>query len=133
MKRALVLAVALATLLLGWPAEAAGPVTIQASPNPAYLGVRVVHTVGLSTYGYLNVWVSAKGFDQPGIGSLPPGSWRWECCPSETAGTAAWHYRSSTVAKPGIFRFGAMTRSRGAFLSTARVAVYSSTVWVRIL
>ncbi|MGH2528095.1 MAG: hypothetical protein ACRDH0_01945 [Actinomycetota bacterium] len=28
-----------------------------------------MHTVGLSTYGYLNVWVSAKGFDQPGIGS----------------------------------------------------------------
>jgi len=131
--RKTILALTVACALLPTPAEAAGPVTIQASPNPAYLGTRVVHTVGLSTYGYLNVWVSAKGFDQPGIGSLPSGSWRWECCPSETAGTAAWHYRSSTVARPGIFRFGAMTRSRGAFLSTARVGVSSSTVWVRIL
>ena len=128
-----ILALTVAFALLPRPAEAAGQVTIQASPNPAYLGTRVVHTVALSTYGYLNVWVSAKGFDQPGIGSLPPGSWRWECCPAETAGTAAWHYRSSTVARPGIFRFGAMTRSRGAFLSTARVGVSSSTVWVRVL
>lgn len=131
--RKTILALAVAVALLPRSAVAAGPVTIQASPNPAYLGTRVVHTVGLSTTGYLNVWVSAKGFDRPGIGSLPSGSWRWECCPAETAGTAAWHYRSSIVARPGIFRFGAMTRSRGAFLSTARAAVYGSTVWVRIL
>lgn len=131
--RKTILAAAVAFALLPRPAEAAGPVTIQASPNPAYLGTRVVHTVGLSTCGYLNVWVSAKGFDQPGMGSLPSGSWRWECCPAETAGTAAWHYRSSTAARPGIFRFAALTRSRGAFLSTARVATYSSKVWVRIL
>jgi len=133
MKRTFVSAVVLATLLVVWPAEAAGPVTIQASPNPAYVGARVVHTVGLSTYGYLNVWVSAKGFDQPGIGSLPPGSWRWECCPAETAGTAAWHYRSSIVAKPGSYRFAPMTRSRGVFLSTARVGFFGSSVWVRVL
>jgi len=131
--RKTILALAVAVALLPRPAEAAGPVTIQASPNPAYLGTRVVHTVGLTTYGYLNVWVSAKGFDQPGIGSLPSGSWRWECCPAETAGTAAWHYRSSIVAKPGSYRFAPMTRSRGAFLSTARVGFFGSSVWVRIL
>ena len=123
----------MAFALVSEPAATAGSVAVQASPNPAYLGKRVVHTVGLSTSGYLNVWVSAKGFDQPRIGSLPPGSWRWECCPAEAAGAAAWHYRSSTVARPSIYRFGAMTRSRGAFLSTARPAVYSSTVSVRIL
>jgi len=41
MKRTFVSAVVLATLLVVWPAEAAGPVTIQASPNPAYVGARV--------------------------------------------------------------------------------------------
>lgn len=126
-----VLVVGLA-LLPGAAADATS-VSIQAAPNPARLGDRVTHTVGAFNYGSLNVWISARGFGQPGLGSLPPGSWRLECCPSETAGTAAWHYRSSTTVGPGTYRFGATTRSRGTFLSTARLGISTATVWVRIL
>jgi len=125
------LAVALA--LIGGPAADAASVSIQAAPNPARLGDRVTHSVGASNYGYLNVWISARGFGQPGLGSLPPGAWRLECCPSETAGTAAWHYRSNTAVGSGTYRFGATTRLRGTFLSTARLGISSATVWVRIL
>jgi len=133
MKRAFVAAVVLATLLVAGPVRAAGSISIQASPNPARLGDRVTHSVGASNYGYLNGWISARGFGQPGLGSLPPGSWRLECCPSETAGTAAWHYRSNTAVGSGTYRFGATTRLRGTFLSTARLGISSATVWVRIL
>jgi hypothetical protein len=131
--RKLIVLLAVALVLLPGPAAEAASVSIQAVPNPARLGDRVTHTVGTSTYGYLNVWISARGFGQPGLGSLPPGSWRLECCPSETAGTAAWHYRSNTAVGSGTYRFGATTRSRGTFLSTARLGVSTATVWVRIL
>lgn len=132
MRKVIVLLVVALALLPGPAAEAAS-VSIQASPNPARLGDRVTHTVGAFNYGYLSVWISARGFGQPGLGSLPPGSWRLECCPSETAGTAAWHYRSNTAVGSGTYRFGATTRLRGTFLSTARLGISSATVWVRIL
>ena len=89
--RKVFLLVTVVLALVGGPAADAASVSIQASPNPARLGDRVTHTVGASAYGYLIVWISARGFGQPGLGSLPPGTWRLECCPSETAGTAAWH------------------------------------------
>ncbi len=129
--RKLVLIALLSLGLVAAPAAAA-PIALQASPNPAVLGQRVVHTVSLGSYGRLDVWVSAKGFAQPGSGSLPAGSWRWECCPTQTAGTAAWHYRSNTLAVPGTYRFGADTRSRGTYLSTASIGTASSSLWVRI-
>lgn len=131
MRKVIVLVVVALGLLSGPAAEAAS-VSIQASPNPARLGDRVTHSVGVSNYGHLNVWISARGFGQPGLGSMPPGSWRLECCPSETAGTAAWHYRSNAAVGPATFRFGATTRLRGTFLSTARLGISSATVWVRI-
>jgi hypothetical protein len=131
MRKAIVVLVVALALLPGAAAEAAS-VSIQASPNPGYLGDRVTHTVGVFGYGYLNVWVSARGFDQPGLRSLPPGSWRLECCPGETNGTAAWHYRSSGAVGAGTYRFGATARSRGWFLSTARSGISSSSVWVLV-
>ncbi len=132
MRRVFVL-VAVALALVTGPGADAASISIQASPNPARLGDRVTHTVGASTYGYLTVWISARGFGQPGQGWLPPGSWRLDCCPSETAGTAAWHYRSNAAVGPGTYRFGATTRSRGTFLSTARPGISTAAVWVRIL
>ena len=131
MRRVFVLAT-VALALIGSPTADAASVSIQASPNPARLGDRVTHTVGASAYGYLIVWISARGFGQPGLGSLPPGTWRLECCPSETAGTAAWHYRSNAAVGSGTYRFGATARSRGTFLSTVRLGISTATVWVRI-
>ncbi|TMK30550.1 MAG: hypothetical protein E6G61_06190 [Actinobacteria bacterium] len=130
--RKVFLLVTVVLALVGGPAADAASVSIQASPNPARLGDRVTHTVGASAYGYLIVWISARGFGQPGLGSLPPGTWRLECCPSETAGTAAWHYRSNAAVGPATYRFGATARSRGTFLSTARLGISTATVWVRI-
>jgi hypothetical protein len=42
------------------PAQAS-PVLIGAAPNPASVGQRVVHTVGLGAPGRLDPWVSAVG------------------------------------------------------------------------
>lgn len=119
--------------LVGAPPAAASPLTLDASPNPTYVGQRVVHTIGVSATGRLDVWVSAQGFAQPRLGTLPSGSWSWRCCPSQTAGTPAWHYRSSSTVSPGTYRFGADTRQRGTYLSTATVGIASATVWVRII
>lgn len=107
-------------------------VSISATPNPAALGDRVRHSLDVGAYGRLEIWVSAAGFQQPGTGTLPPGAWSYECCPGQTAGTPAWHYRSSTTASPGSYRFGAVARSRGTFLSTAFVSGGSDEVWIRV-
>ena len=123
----------LALALIAGPARASSPVGIQALPNPVALGQRVAFTVQVAVHETLQVWVSAKGFAQPSMGSLPPGSWQWECCPAETAGTAAWHYRSASRVAPGSYRFPAATRNRGTYLSTARVSSGSAGVWVRIV
>jgi len=124
---ALVLVVALGAAPAG-----AKVVGISASPNPARLGDRVRHTVEVGTSGRLDVWVSAPGFYRPGIGTLPIGAWSYECCPGQTAGTPAWHYRSSGTAGPGLYGFGAATRARGSFLSTALVSGASASVWILI-
>jgi hypothetical protein len=130
MRRTIVM-VALALVVLSGTAEA-DAISIHASPNPARVGERVTYTVGTFQYGLLQVWVSARGFDQPGLGTLPAGSWRLECCPAETAGTAAWHFRSRTLAAPGSYRFGMTARARGWFLSTARVATSSASVIIAV-
>jgi hypothetical protein len=130
MRRTIVM-VALGLVVLSGTAEA-DAVSIQASPNPAHVTDRVTHSVATFQYGLLQVWVSARGFDQPGLGTLPAGSWRLECCPSETAGTAAWHFRSRNVAAPGSYRFGATAKARGWFLSTASVATSSASVMVAV-
>jgi hypothetical protein len=124
----------LASVLVGVLAAPAGAkaVDIGASPNPASVGTRVRHTVALGTSGRLEVWVSAAGFERPGTGTLPPGSWAAECCPARTAGTPAWHYRSFVVAPPGSYRFGAVARMRGTFLSSAAVGFSSDGVSIRI-
>jgi hypothetical protein len=114
-------------------ARAKEAITIAASPNPASFGERVRHTVGVGVSGGLHVWVSATGFSQPGMGTLPPGTWTWECCPSQTAGTPAWHYRSARTVSPGTYAFGAYARARGTFLSTAAVGAAVARVWVRIV
>jgi hypothetical protein len=107
-------------------------VGITASPNPASVGASVRHTVEAGTFGRLDVWVSASGFRAPGLGTLPPGAWSIECCPGQTNGTPAWHYRSSGIAMPGVYRFNALAAAPGLFRSTAAVAGSSASLWVRI-
>lgn len=128
MRRMLVVVVVLLGLVAA-PAEAK-PVDVAASPNPAALGQRVRHTVTVGVAGRLEVWVS--GFQAPGSGSLPLGTWSYECCPGQTAGSPAWHYRSSGVAAPGSYRFGAVARTRGTFLSSAAIPTSGafSSVWI---
>jgi hypothetical protein len=132
MRKVMVVASALLALSAG-PALALGPVNIQASPNPVFLGQRTFHTVQVRVPGPLDVWVSASGFDQPGLGTLPPGTWSKECCSAQTDGTAAWHYRSARTVLVGTYQFGATSGSRGLFLSTARVGPARASVWVRVL
>lgn len=107
-------------------------VDLTASPNPASRGSNVRHTVSIGAPVRLDLYVSAVGFDRPGIGTLPPGSWTYRCCPSQTSGTAAWFYRSTNVVRPGEYRFGALARTRGLFLSTAWTTAGSASVWIRI-
>ena len=130
MKR--LLGVLVLVVVLGAAPAGAKVVGISASPNPAGLGDRVRHTIEVGTYARLDVWVSALGFDRPGIGTLPSGIWSYECCPSQTAGTPAWHYRTSANARPGSYAFNVVSRARGSFLSTARVVTYSASVWVSV-
>ncbi len=127
--------VALVLLLVLSPsvASASAQVTISASPNPAAVGQRVTHTITARGGGYLNVWVSAKGFAQPKTGTLPSGTWTRECCPPQTAGTAAWHFRSTGPVAAGSYRFGADAALRGSFLSTAQIGSATGSVWVRIV
>lgn len=130
MKR--LLGVLVLVVALGAAPASAKVVGISASPNPAALGDRVRHTVEVGTYARLEVWVSALGFDRPATGTLPSGAWSYECCPSQTAGTPAWHFRTSANARPGTYGFNAVTRARGSFLSTARVVSSSASVWVSV-
>lgn len=106
-------------------------VDLTASPSPQ-AGVRTSDTVSIGAPVRLDLYVSAVGFDRPGIGTLPPGSWTYRCCPSQTSGTAAWFYRSTNVVRPGEYRFGALARTRGLFLSTAWTTAGSASVWIRI-
>ena len=107
-------------------------VSITASPNPAVLGDKVAHVVRVGTVAPLDVWVSATGFDQPRMGTLPPGQWRLECCFSMTENSRAWHYRSGGPVVPGSYHFRAPTRARGTYTSTAVVASSSDAVSIRI-
>ncbi|HZP89413.1 MAG TPA: hypothetical protein VFC04_00270 [Actinomycetota bacterium] len=107
-------------------------VTIQASPNPATVGQKVTHTLAISTTGSLRIWVSAVGFRQPGSGTLPPGTWVTTCCPSEAGGTSAWLYRSTSSVPPGTYRFGAVAKAPGTYLSTAQVGLAKAGVWIRV-
>ena len=66
-------------------------VDLTASPNPATIGNQVRHTVNLGAPTRLELYVSAAGFERPGIGTLPAGSWTYRCCPAQTAGTPAWY------------------------------------------
>jgi|GEM_PF-1429346 hypothetical protein len=112
--------------------QALAAITIQASPNPATVGQRVTHTLALSTAGSLWVWVSAVGFRQPGLGTLPPGAWVKTCCPAEAGGASAWLYRSTSGVQPGTYRFGAVARAPGSYLSTAEVGLAKAGVWIRV-
>jgi hypothetical protein len=129
--RKLVVVVALAVGLVAVPAQAR-TVGITASPNPAGLGDAVRHVVEMGPQGRLDVWVSATGFQRPGVGTLPPGGWVYECCPSQSGGTPSWHYRSSGVVAPGVYRFNAIARSRGSFRSSALVVGVLASVWIKI-
>ena len=117
---------------LGASPASAKVVGISASPNPARLGDHVRHTVDVGVFGRLDLWVSASGFDRPGLGTLPSGAWSYECCPGQTAGTPAWHFRSAGTVGQGSYRFGAVTRARGSFLSTAAIGSTSASVWVQV-
>ena len=125
------LLVAMLAGVLAAPAEAK-LVEIGASPNPARVGNTVRHTLALGAAGRLEVWVSAAGFERPGTGTLPPGSWALECCPPRTAGTPAYHFRSFGIASPGSYRFGAVARTRGTFLSSAAVGFSFDSVSIRV-
>ena len=130
MKRSL-LALVLALVVVAAPAHAK-LVDLTASPNPANIGNQVRHSVSLGATTRLELYVSAVGFERPGTGTLPAGSWTYRCCPSQTAGTPAWYYRSTYGVAPGSYRFGAVARTRGQFLSTASTTVGSAGVWIRI-
>ncbi len=131
MRRTIAIA-ALLLMVFATPA-AAKTVGLQASPNPARVGERVVYTVDVAVTARLEVWVSARGFAQPRMGTLPSGAWVYECCPSQSAGTPAWHYRSSTVAAAGArYRFGTDAKLVGTYLSTAYAGGSVATVWVSI-
>ena len=132
MKRFIAGAVLLGVIVGGSGVAEAKVVAITASPNPVVLGDRVRHTVEVGAYARLEVWISAAGFQQPGIGTLPGGSWSYECCPQQTAGTPAWHYRSGGTVVPGSYRFGAVSRARGSFLSSALVGGTIAATWVRV-
>ncbi len=130
MKRSLAM-LALVLVVMATPAQAK-PVDLTASPNPAALGTQVRHTVSLAAPARLELYVSAVGFERPGTGTLPAGSWTYRCCPSQTAGTPAWYYRSSSGVAPGSYRFAAAARARGVFLSTAITTVGTASVWIRV-
>jgi hypothetical protein len=132
MKRFLIAAVCVASILGGASVAEAKIVDLSVSPNPATLGDRVRHDVSIGAYAPLDVWVSAAGFEQPGLGTLPPGGWSYVCCPSQTAGTPAWHFRSFSAAVPGAYRFGAVSRARGTWLATAVVGGTSTSVWAKV-
>jgi hypothetical protein len=129
--RKLAVLVVLAVVLVAVPAQAR-TIGITASPNPANQGDAVRHVVQVGMAGWVDVWVSASGFRAPGPGTLPPGAWTIECCPGQTAGTPAWHYRSAGIVRPGLYRFNAVAAVPGLFRSTAVVAGSSASVWVRI-
>jgi hypothetical protein len=131
MKRSL-LALVLTLVVVAAPAHAK-LVDLTASPNPAYVGNQVRHTVSLGAPTRLELYVSAVGFERPGTGTLPAGSWTYRCCPGRTSGTPAWYYRSSAGVAPGSYRFGAVARARGQFLSTANTTIGSASVWIRII
>ena len=130
MKRSL-LALALAVIVVAAPAQAK-LVELTASPNPVGLGDHVRHTVSIGGPARIEVYVSAAGFERPGTGTLPPGSWTSRCCPPQTAGTPAWYYRSNVMAAPGSYRFGTYARARGTFLSTLVTSLGTDGVWVRV-
>ena len=130
MKRSLLTLVAALVVVAG-PAQAK-LVDLTASPNPATIGSQVRHTVNLGAPTRLELYMSAAGFERPGSGTLPAGSWSYRCCPAQTAGTPAWYYRSNSGVVPGSYRFGAVARTRGRFLSTATTTVGSDAVWIRI-
>ena len=129
--RRLLLLVALVVGLTALPAQAK-TVGITATPNPASIGAAVRHSVEVGLPARLDVWVSASGFRSPGVGTLPPGTWAFECCPGQTAGTPAWHFRSTGVVVPGAYRFNAVAARPGAFRSSAMVAGAIASVWIRI-
>jgi len=130
MKRSFVV-IALAAIFVAAPAEAK-LVELSASPNPARLGDHVRHTVSMGGPSRIELFLSTSGFERPGLGTLPPGAWAYRCCPPQTTGTPAWYYRSNVVAPPGSYRFGAVARARGTFLSTAVTSMGPDGVWVRI-
>jgi hypothetical protein len=119
-------------ILLGAVPAGAKTIAIAGTPDPARLGDRVRYDVSVGVGGRLDVWVSAVGFDRPGTGTLPAGTWSLECCPAQVAGTTAWHYRSSSFVAPAAYRFGAVARRTGQFLVTAGVAGGSAGVWIRV-
>jgi hypothetical protein len=131
MRRSLLPVALLVVALTAVPALAK-TVGLTASPNPARVGERVRHDIAVGAIGRLDVWVSARGFSQPGSGTLPAGTWSYECCPRQTAGTPAWHYRSSSIVATGQYRFPATAQTRGTFLSTAAIGGATSRVWVSI-
>jgi hypothetical protein len=131
MRKVLVM-IAASFVLTGALPASASPLQVAASPNRASVGQRVVHTIGLGGSGRLDVWISAIGFGKPELGTLPSGSWTLECCPTQTAGTYAWHYRSWRSAPSGRYRFGADAVHPGTYRSTAAIPLVSASIRVWI-
>jgi hypothetical protein len=112
------------TLLVGvWagPATAQSTVALEAEPNPAPSGQTIRFTIEASgdRAVRLQVWISAVGVKRPGLGNLPPGQWNLVCCPGQTAGDPAWHYRSEFPAQDGRYAFRAVADRRGSHVATA--------------
>ncbi len=132
MRRTMLVLLLAAAGLMPRSAVAKTIVEISAGPNPAVVGDRVVHHVQVGVSARLDLWVSAAGFEEPRLGTLPTGAWRWECCPAQTEGAPAWHYRSSSAVAPDAYRFGAVARARGTYPSTAAISGYADVVWIRV-
>jgi len=132
MRRIVLASLVLLTTALPARALAASVVGITASPDPAFLGDRVVHRVLVGAPARLDVWVGAAGFDKPRLGTLPPGTWQLDCCAPPAVDSPAWHYRSSSPVTPSTYRFGAMASARGSFASAAAALGVVDVVWVHV-
>lgn len=110
-----------------------GPLGLSASPNPAIVGQSVTFGVSISQSvgARLEMWVSARGFDRPTLGSLPLGGWSYQCCTAEVS--PAWYYRSYANAPAGLYRFAATARARGTHPAVARLGAYRASVSIQVV
>jgi hypothetical protein len=116
------------------PASAQPVVTLGAEPNPALSGQTVRFTIEAAgeRAARLQAWISAMGVKRPGLGNLPTGHWDLVCCPAQTAGDPAWHYRSDLLAQGGRYTFRAVADRRGSHVATAAYGAATDSIVFRV-